>query len=122
MLCDKIHLVVFIDKLQSSEDFQMQPYCLMVSGIRLGTGMLLALYVAACKMISSESQRMRVEGEDFQGQVTTNWQTAVLGCVAGPVFKAELDVSDGDRNESGTVTFIVPDLASAPQNQAVHCN
>lgn len=61
------------------------------------------LFLAALVMQARKQQRLDLKQDDCEGRVTTSFESANVGGIAGTRFEAELDAEEG----STRVTFIV---------------
>lgn len=64
------------------------------------------LFLAAMVMQASKRQRLDLQQDDCEGRVTTSFESANIGGIAGTLFEAELDAEEG----STRVTFIVREM------------
>lgn len=82
-------------------------YCLMVQRVSLNGRMRSSLLTAAAEMLRRQGERgagrRRVKDDDIEGVVSTEFQFACLGSIAGIEFSAEVETDLGQ----GRVTFLV---------------
>lgn len=78
-------------------------YCLMFSGKSLSGTVSEALYQAAVYCVRKECNKRKVIHDDVEGLVQTDFETMIIGSVAGIIFNAEIDCING----STKVTYIV---------------
>lgn len=64
------------------------------------------LFLAAMVMRASKQAHLNLKQDDCEGRVTTAFESASLGGIAGTLFEAELDAAEG----STRVTFIVREV------------
>lgn len=64
------------------------------------------LFLAAMVMQAGKRQRLDLKQGDCEGRVTTSFESANVGGIAGTRFEAELDAEEG----STCVTFIVREI------------
>ncbi|MBI4434344.1 hypothetical protein HY635_00795 [Candidatus Uhrbacteria bacterium] len=64
------------------------------------------LFLAAMVMQARKQQRLDLKQDDCEGRVTTAFESANIGGIAGTLFAAELDAEEG----STQVTFIVREI------------
>lgn len=74
--------------------FQM-PFCLMVQGTALTDSMRYQLAETANNMLLSQEKEGRFRSDIAEGLVETDFQTAVVGCFHGIVFKGVVESNRG---------------------------
>jgi hypothetical protein len=67
-------------------------YFLKVVGHPIREDLAVALFGAAQKLTHGNKRRERIRGRDFEGVVTTRFQSASLGDLTGTVFNAEIEM------------------------------
>lgn len=80
-------------------------YCCMFNGKALTDGLRDTLWRVACVMIRNQRKEQVFRHDDGEGVVLTEFDTALIGTVGGPVFQAQLDTPKGKT----VTTFIVTD-------------
>ena len=65
----------------------------------------IALFMAAQRLEQTRMTAVTIKTEFCEGRVTTTWDRAVIGSIAGTRFRGELDIGP----ESIAVTYIVRD-------------
>ncbi len=69
------------------------------------------LYLAsnAVLMNVSEEKRKKIKTDDFEGIIYTKGKYGCIGCFAGKIYHAEVDIdsSDGVSDGKATLSFIV---------------
>ena len=65
----------------------------------------IALFMASRQLEETRATRVALKTELCEGRVTTTWDRAVIGSIAGTRFYGELDIG----SESIAVTYIVRD-------------
>lgn len=81
-------------------------YCLMTSSVSLDDRMADVLFDTACIMIKNTSGRKVVKDVGFEGQVTTKFNTQILGSISGVEFFAEVETELG----KGKGKFLVKEV------------
>ncbi|MDO8622159.1 MAG: hypothetical protein Q7R80_02920 [bacterium] len=66
----------------------------------------LVLFAASRQLEQTRATAVALKTELFEGRVTTTWDRAVIGSIAGTCFRGELDIG----SESIVVTYIVRDV------------
>ncbi len=64
------------------------------------------LFLAAMVMQARKQQRLDLKQDDCEGRVTTTFESANIGGIAGTLYEAELDAEEGSTH----VTFIVREI------------
>lgn len=78
-------------------------FCLMFSGIRLNESMRRFLFKSARQMVLQKERHGRVKTDEFEGEISTDFDTAGFGFIYGMKFSAAVDSIHG----STKVVFIV---------------
>jgi hypothetical protein len=72
-------------------------YCLMFSGPGLTDNIRNILFDTAQEMVRKNKKKQKVEGENFEGQVTTLNKVIVNGGVTGMLFNAMIETEKASR-------------------------
>lgn len=78
-------------------------HCLMTSSVFLSSNMRNVLFDVACEMMGSNAGRKRFADGDFEGVVTTSFESKILSGISGVEFTAEVETELG----KGKVKFLV---------------
>ena len=78
-------------------------FCFQTGGLFIDEHMADLLFFTAVYMIRDKDQRRSVQGDNFEGEVSTVFEPADLGGITGYKFEAKLETNVGKR----TVWYIV---------------
>jgi hypothetical protein len=78
-------------------------YCLMVTGAALSDAIRNVLFDKAQELVRNGPPKVRLVHDDFEGQITTDGDTELMGSISGQVFNA---VVETDRMKT-TVRYLV---------------
>lgn len=87
--------------------------CLMVAGVSLTEDLREGLYQAARFLAQNGETAVPLMLDDCEGRLTTAFQTACLGSLAGIKFEAVLKTAAG----TGNATFIIPEDALKDEDE-----
>ncbi len=69
--------------------------CLMLRGPGITDRIRNELCIAASELMENGSKSGRIKTDDFEGKITTEGETSVLGSISGTVFFAEVESGRG---------------------------
>lgn len=88
-------------------------YCLMTSSVSLSGRMADVLFDTACEMIKDDSRRKHFRDDDFEGLITTSFNSQLLSSISGTEFFAEVESELG----KGKVKFLVREADAKIRNE-----
>ena len=70
-------------------------WCLMVSGLSISPSLRNTLYLLALEMARCGTRRQAFEADDYEGEVSTDYQESWIGTICGTTFSAHVDTDEG---------------------------